>query len=301
MQRPHGRHRGCRYGRPHGLFSGLIATVFCLISDVSAAGEGTLEFERISVDQGLVHSSVQAMTQDRCGFLWLATRGGLDRFDGHSFQTFKRIPEDKDSLSDNSVSSLLTDSSGALWIGTFNGLDRFDPHTHRFHHLRLDSMAGGGSPSHQSHQSHPHVTALAEDETTTLWIGTRRGLHRLVPTTLAMRRYLHDPKDPKSLGNDDLTSLAFDRSGKLWIGTAGGLFRMDPENETFADFGEQPGGDLTEQPIGALLIDDSGSNELEQQSGSCPARGPSRPDLGGDLHRSEPNGQVQRELYSLFS
>ena len=227
--------------RRHGLLGGLLAAL-CISPDALAAGDA-LEFERLSIDQGLVQSSVLAALQDRHGFLWLATRGGLNRFDGHSFDVFKHRPEDSSSLSDNSVYVLFEDRSGVLWVGTFNGLDRFDPRTRRFSHLRHD-------PSTPDSLSHPHVTAITEDEAATLWIGTRGGLHRFAPATGHLTRYLHDPSDPGSLGDDDVTALAHDRLGTLWVGTNGGLFRLDAENGSFVA--------LAEERVGALLLDGSG-------------------------------------------
>jgi ligand-binding sensor domain-containing protein len=46
-------------------------------------------FTRLSVEQGLSQSTVQAILQDHVGFLWLGTEEGLNRYDGYTFVVFK--------------------------------------------------------------------------------------------------------------------------------------------------------------------------------------------------------------------
>jgi signal transduction histidine kinase/ligand-binding sensor domain-containing protein len=70
-------------------------------------------------EQGLPVNSVQAMVQDREGYLWLATNGGLARFDGVRFRVFGG--EDFPSLQSSRFQSLYASRSGELWIGTRNG------------------------------------------------------------------------------------------------------------------------------------------------------------------------------------
>jgi ligand-binding sensor domain-containing protein len=48
----------------------------------------TIRFENISTEQGLSQNTVNAILQDRQGFLWFATEGGLDQYDGYQFTVF---------------------------------------------------------------------------------------------------------------------------------------------------------------------------------------------------------------------
>ncbi len=52
-----------------------------------------IRFDRYSNDQGLSMSVVNAIAQDRQGFLWFATQDGLNRYDGYKFRIFKHDPE----------------------------------------------------------------------------------------------------------------------------------------------------------------------------------------------------------------
>ena len=78
-----------------------------------------------SVEQGLAGRTVRGIVQDRHGYRWLATSGGVSRYDGKSFRNFTV----RDGLLDDEVWSLLLDRSGGLWIGTASGVSRFNGKT----------------------------------------------------------------------------------------------------------------------------------------------------------------------------
>ena len=64
------------------------------ISDPSAAQEKTVPAERLrrvfTEEHGLPSAAVSALAQDRAGFLWVGTFGGLARFDGHEVAVMHR-------------------------------------------------------------------------------------------------------------------------------------------------------------------------------------------------------------------
>ena len=64
---------------------------------------------------GLAGSTVYCMVQDKDGFLWFGTEGGLSRFDGTHFKNFTK----EDGLPDNEVIQLFADSKGRVWIAPF--------------------------------------------------------------------------------------------------------------------------------------------------------------------------------------
>jgi ligand-binding sensor domain-containing protein len=71
-------------------------------------------FERITTKEGLSQSTVNYIMQDKSGFMWFATYGGISRYDGYNFKVYRNIPKDINSLSDNGSSYLYLDKEG--WI-----------------------------------------------------------------------------------------------------------------------------------------------------------------------------------------
>lgn len=73
------------------------------------------------------------LKQDHKGFIWAATKDGLNRYDGYNFTVFTHDAYNKYSLSSNACSTLLVDHRGRLWVGTLtNGLNLYDDRTQRF-------------------------------------------------------------------------------------------------------------------------------------------------------------------------
>lgn len=195
-----------------------------------------LEFERLSLEQGLSQSIIEGIVQDRSGFLWFVTEDGVNRFDGYRFRVLRHDPDDPNSLSYNDVKCLHEDREGILWIGTFGaGLNRYDPRTGRFTHYRRN-------PSDPSSLAGDIVRTVLEDRHGSLWIGTQGGgLDRLDRSTGAFEHFPPDPDDPGALANGDIRTLYEDRAGALWVGTAaGGLHRRDEATGDFVRFPADP-------------------------------------------------------------
>ena len=60
-------------------------------------------FTHITIEQGLSDSRVQAIVQDRAGFIWFGTNNGLNRYDGYDVVAYRNDPTNPHSLSGNFV------------------------------------------------------------------------------------------------------------------------------------------------------------------------------------------------------
>ena len=85
-------------------------------------------------DQYLGSSTVNDLMQDRWGRIWIATQGGLTRYDSHEFRTYNS----NDGLVSNHVTRLAQDDNSIV-VGTTNGVQRFSLATLRFQPIRLFS------------------------------------------------------------------------------------------------------------------------------------------------------------------
>jgi signal transduction histidine kinase/ligand-binding sensor domain-containing protein len=102
-------------------------TLFCvllLVCGMSQSEGQNLKYlsqQSWSTEEGLPQSSVHSIVQTPDGYLWLATEGGLVRFDGFTFQTFNR--GNQPAFASDDVCCLAADGNG-LWIGTADGVLR---------------------------------------------------------------------------------------------------------------------------------------------------------------------------------
>ena len=85
----------------------------------------------------LPNSQISRIYQDRRGYIWLCSEGGLIRFDGMRFETFRHDRERETSISSSSVNQMLEDSRGHTWVATANGLNLFDTEHSEFQRFEL--------------------------------------------------------------------------------------------------------------------------------------------------------------------
>jgi len=95
-------------------------------------------FKQYQADDGLAHNSVNTVIQDKKGMIWVGTRGGLNRFDGYTFKTFKDEKSRFGNIGNNIIVSLAEDKKGILWVGTGRGIFKYDPVKETFTPLKPD-------------------------------------------------------------------------------------------------------------------------------------------------------------------
>lgn len=194
-----------------------------------------LLFDRLGPEDGLSNGSVSSIVQDKLGYLWFGTQGGLNRWDGYSFKVWDNDPYDANTLSHSLVQSLYLDPDGVtLWVGTYRGLNRFDTSTGKITRFLNDDA----DPTSLSHNI---VTAIFRDQANQLWVGTLGGLNRLRSDGKAFDRFVPNPGDSTSLGNGIIRSFYQDGQGRLWIGHGAGLDQFLPDQGHFRHALPKPG------------------------------------------------------------
>ncbi|MGV3657688.1 MAG: ligand-binding sensor domain-containing protein, partial [Chitinophagaceae bacterium] len=99
---------------------------------VSAKGQQARQyaFTHFSTANGLASNFVHSITQDKDGFLWLATVNGLQRYDGYRFLTFRSGRGQRSGLPGDEISKLYYDKKGILWLVLPNNqVGHFDTRT----------------------------------------------------------------------------------------------------------------------------------------------------------------------------
>ncbi|HSP33022.1 MAG TPA: two-component regulator propeller domain-containing protein, partial [Thermoanaerobaculia bacterium] len=155
------------------------------------------------VDQGLPQGTVYSVAQTSDGYVWAATQEGFVRFDGANFTVFDKAAAPE--VRNNYTAGLLAARDGSLYAATRGGLVRVEGQ-----HVRSWSVKDG-LPTDA-------VTSLYQSSDGTIWIGTQKGLARL----------LNDGRiavaaTPEMLPHPLVTAMTEDWSGQLWIGTRQGI------------------------------------------------------------------------------
>ena len=178
-----------------------------------------LKFTHLTTNDGLSQGYVTAILQDGPGFMWFATRDGLNRYDGNTFVLYKNNPNDPGSLTSNFIQDLLEDDHGNLWIATNAGVCRFDPSTERCTRYQHD-------PDNPDSLGSSYVTSVARDGRGHLWFGTvDSGLDEFDPSTGIFTHYRND-NNGQFVGR--IARVIEDNHRDIWFVGERGLFHLNP-------------------------------------------------------------------------
>ncbi len=116
-------------------------------------------FKNYGVKEGLPSSEAYEVFQDSKGYIWIATDGGVSRFDGYEFKTFTT----EDGLADNVNFGFYEDHKGRIWLKSYsNKLCYYS--NGNFHAVHYKTQL-------PSKQKHLICRSMYVDKTDTLWVG----------------------------------------------------------------------------------------------------------------------------------
>ena len=199
-----------------------------------------------STKGGLPNDWVYGLAEGRHGEIWLATEGGLSRFDNGQWQNwnhatglgadYELVKDHIDFKTDpskvsqhhakqkqemglekidvaynpNYIVSLAVDAQGTVWAGTWGGgLSRFDGQRWKQYTV-TEGLPGN------------HVFMLHIDPKGALWVGTNNGLAKMKD------EHFEVLTTQNGLFNNTVFSMTTARDGTLWVGSFGGVARIKP-------------------------------------------------------------------------
>ena len=194
----------------------LYSIVVCLnVLSFSAKGQN-YNFNTYSLKDGLIQSNVNSIIQDKAGYMWFATDGGLSKFDGQKFSNYST----SNGLSETSITSICEDNSGNLWIGHSLGkLSVYDGK--EFKKVPLNTP-----------EKVVRICHILKENDNTIWLSTvGSGAIKLNPK--------NNQIEVKSI-NKNLSDVVYmsykDKAGKLWFVTDIGVKYYDAQTDSFMFF-----------------------------------------------------------------
>lgn len=195
-----------------------------------AAGQ-KLNFEYLTVKDGLPQSTVRTIIKDKYGFMWFGTWNGLCRYDGQNFKVYRTITDDTTSIGNNRIHYIHKDAKGVLWIATFNSfICRYNYKTDNFTRFKIN----------QAPQEIRDVTNrlrnLSVFEKHQDFLKSNIGPFELSPTKEHIV-FQTKPNTEGGLNDNNVNCVYFDDSKNLWLGTAtGGVNKADLNAKKFHSY-----------------------------------------------------------------
>lgn len=187
--------------------------LFLFLPFYFSAHSQSVQFEHLTIKEGLSDNSVRNILQDNHGYLWLATLNGLNRYDGKNFKTYNSIAGDPHSLNNSRIVNFKEDKRGFIWCSSDDGnIQRVDPESNKVMDLQLmtpdreldirDFMVASNGDvwlwgnkgciriyytdeagtiekeffNKNNNFPNEHINFVFEDNDTSIWIGTQKGL-----------------------------------------------------------------------------------------------------------------------------
>lgn len=207
--------------------------LFCLVltadTTLFAREAPYIQFENFTYKDGLPDNTTFQVVKDTTGFVWVATVGGLARYDGANFKTISNDGTNDNSPLSNQTKVLMVDSENHLWIGTQkSGASRYDIINNTYMHF-------GQEGQDDKSLTNLKILSFMEDIQGRIWIGTENGVNVWDKSTGEITQFLHNPKDSTSLGAQAVLCIMEDSAGRVWIGTwDGGLNLLIPNKTDFS-------------------------------------------------------------------
>ncbi|NBC58812.1 MAG: hypothetical protein GVY05_11090, partial [Bacteroidetes bacterium] len=204
----------------------FICFIFAFIA--SAQQKPGVIFQRYDKSDGLTSNKIRNITQDKEGFIWIATGNSLQRYDGHYFRTY--TTENEPNLLSNDIINVFCDSQNRLWIYyAHKGIGLWDLNTGKKQNFtpQLDNIKS--LPDHR-------VFDIYEDRNNTIWLSIHlKGIARFNEKTQDFSLFNIDRimPEPERRGVNTTRTMIDHPTQKdeLLIGSFNGLFVLNKKTK----------------------------------------------------------------------
>ena len=185
----------------HSVQARFLTAFLCFLTNLYVNAQMGRHFD---ADKQMSSSYTTQLYIDRDGFIWAATRNGLNRYDGYQTRIFKKGKGDELGMASNYVNCMMQDRQGLFYIGMYGAFQTYDGE--RFSDIKTYDLQGRHMPS--------YITCLLERKNGDILVGTSgHGLMRMT-----------NPKEARQLGGllKDLITvhrIIEDDKQQLWIVT----------------------------------------------------------------------------------
>ncbi|MEA4936393.1 MAG: two-component regulator propeller domain-containing protein [Paludibacter sp.] len=214
---------------------------FLLISVVSFSQE--IHFQTLNVEDGLSQPTINSIYQDEFGLIWIATKDGLNVYNGSNIQVFRPKTGAPNSLFNNNVGSVCGDRNGHIYVRCKYAVAEYDMRLNRFYTIRdnhVQAIAYGSdklwvcaSDSVYTYdnkgkklklhygftETNPKITSILESSNKKIYIGTQHEGLYVIDENIKCMNYFPDVH---------VISIYEDSKMNIWVSTrSDGLIRMD--------------------------------------------------------------------------
>ena len=250
------------------LISFLVFVFLFIKVDICYASiNDSINFNNITIEDGLSQSTVESIFQDSRGYIWIGTNDGLDRYNGYDFKHYKYDKYDKNSIANNYIVDIIEDKNGYIWVSTIGGLSKIDPDKDEIKNYYSGEDSGNLSDDNlwqilctkdnriiastvdglnlydeendkfvrildkENELPSQYIYSVKEDLYEHIWVGTDKGLIELDKDLNIVKGY------EDTIGDSEVYNIYDDSKGHIWICTLGnGLFKINLDDKSVDNY-----------------------------------------------------------------
>lgn len=175
-------------------------------------------FKELSIKNGLSSRRVYAAAKDNKGYVWFATRAGIDRYNGEHFANYT-FPQNDEQAYERSK-GVLQDRHGHIYAFSDKNIYAYNEEKDKFEvcrSLKIKETEG--------------IISIFFSENNTLWVGTTEGLHKIPEGSMSASFPLSKKCAVYSITGDN---------HNLWIGTSVGIIKLLCNANSYRPIPEPP-------------------------------------------------------------
>lgn len=204
------------------------------------------QFRHYNIENGLSSNTVSDILQDQKGYIWMATDGGLNCFDGTTFTYIQKGNPYYPELQTNLIQNLCEVNADELWFGTDYGVYIYNQKKNEITTFRKETA--------DSISIHAWIDHIICDRNNRVWIASRgQGVFCYDTQSEQLTHYAFPKNDSVVL------RFLCDQKGILWASSRKGLYKLNSQTNQFeafplhgADDGDFYAMALWEDPTGNL-------------------------------------------------
>jgi signal transduction histidine kinase/ligand-binding sensor domain-containing protein len=205
----------------------ILLLLFPLYGKLQYNRPNDLQFNHLTVKDGLQESVITCIAQDKENYIWMGTQKGLLRYDGYKTKLYNFGIKSPYLY----INAMLEDKHGVLWVGTrYEGLFRYDRFNDTFTHYAINP-----NPNNPKVDDFIHFMFQTKDGH--LWLVLREGVFQILaefdPKTGKVEKYSAHEKGSHYLPSVLQIDFLEDKTGRIWIGGKNGLYELDRKKQTF--------------------------------------------------------------------
>ena len=218
----------------------IVASAILLLSLSGPRLEGAEQywFNHYMTTDGLPSNTIYAVVQDKYNFIWIGTRDGICRFDGHNFV---KLGNDKPNAPTSGMTpALFMDDAGRLWFANGNGAGAYDIDTGEIISIGV--------------LDEDDIRQICQDQSGNIWFISSNTYRYNVQSGVVSKYTVADYFEPVSMAADPL--------GTMWFTSAdGSLYRYDSRRDGF-ELQEKGGYGRIASTARGMLLASTASNDV---------------------------------------